>query len=319
MNAMPVTSPAMAALMTAAMMVAMMLPSLAAALWRYRRDLRALPTSYVDARTTLFAAGYAAVWSLVGLLLFAMSMSLASVLALPPAPSSLVVGTLVVSTGALQCSRWKARQLTQCQRSSLSARVQANIYTAWYDGCRFGLRCTASCVAPMTVLLVTGLMNTTMMLLVTAFITAERLLPVGLRIARLTGTLTIAAGAIICLRSSSPAALVSHFRELHRDSFHLHDLRDRGHLPRGIHHSQRDILGGVVPERDRRDSARRRSDPAELPPVAHDSEVVARRPAVEGARRLVVARIREPRHWGRIDDRHAPSRCRAMTFGVCNR
>ncbi|HKN64646.1 MAG TPA: DUF2182 domain-containing protein, partial [Gemmatimonadaceae bacterium] len=108
------------------------------------------------------------------------------------------------------------------------------------DGCRFGLRCTSSCAAFMMVLLVAGLMNTTIMLLVTAAITAERLVPAGARIARVTGALTIVVGAIICLGAggfvfanvtAAPAAsrmsanAPAHTRGTHREhgpAFSLH-------------------------------------------------------------------------------------------------
>ena len=65
-------SPAMTALMTVAMMVAMMLPSIAPTLWRYHRHLRAMRMQRAGQRTTLFAAGYAGVWTTIGLALFAM-------------------------------------------------------------------------------------------------------------------------------------------------------------------------------------------------------------------------------------------------------
>jgi predicted metal-binding membrane protein len=201
MSAMPMMVAATTALMSAAMMVAMMLPSLAAALWHYRRDLRALQTSHADARMTLFAVGYATVSSTVGLLLFALTMLSPSMSELPPTFYSLTIGAIVVASGVLQRSRWKARQLARCRQSSLSVRVSMNVATAWIDGYRFGLRCTASCIAPMTVLLVAGLMNITTMLCVTAAITAERLFPAGTRIARITGTVTVLAGAMICLRA----------------------------------------------------------------------------------------------------------------------
>jgi predicted metal-binding membrane protein len=185
-----------------AMMVAMMLPSLAAALWHYRRDLRALQTSHADARTTLFAVGYAVVWSIVGLLLFAFSMLSRFVSELPPTLFTLAVGAIVLSSGALQRSRWKARQLARCQERSVSARMHTNVVTAWIDGCRLGVRCASSCIAAMTVLLVAGPMNTTMMAFVTAAISAERILPAGARIARLTGSVTVVAGAMICLEAT---------------------------------------------------------------------------------------------------------------------
>ena len=50
----------------------------------------------------------------------------------------------------------------------------------------------------MTLLLVAGLMNVPMMVVVTAAITAERVTPAGVRIARLTGALAVVVGATMC-------------------------------------------------------------------------------------------------------------------------
>lgn len=197
----PMTSPAMAALMTAVMMVAMMLPSLAAALWSYHRDLLGTRLSRAGERTTLFAAGYVGVWTVVSLLLFAMSAGLPS---RDSAPSvSLVTGAVILSAGALQRSRWKTRQLARCRQSCVPALVSTEVTTAWRDGCWLGVDCALSCAALMAILLVPGLMNARMMMAVAAAITAERVMPAGARIARLTGTVALIAGTIICLQALS--------------------------------------------------------------------------------------------------------------------
>jgi len=183
MNDMPMVSPVTSALMTVAMMVAMMLPSIAPSLWRYHRD---------GGRTTLFAFGYASVWSAIALALFAMST------AIPPF-GPLATGAVVLCAGALQCSQWKARQLHRCRAACVAAVVPSNA-ALWQDGCRFGVECALSCAAPMAVLFVAGLMNTPMMLVITAAITAERVAPIGERIARLTGALALIVGLIMCVR-----------------------------------------------------------------------------------------------------------------------
>src|SRR4051812_12147856 len=159
------------ALMTCAMMVAMMLPSVAPTLWRYHRHLRAMRTPQVGQRTSLFAAGYASVWSAIGLLLFGMNA------ALPPfAPSAL--GVLVLRVGVVQRSRWKAKQLLRCREACVEAcSVPTNVITAWREGCELGFDCALSCAGPMTVLLVGGLMDPRVMLSITALIPAERVTP----------------------------------------------------------------------------------------------------------------------------------------------
>ena len=63
----------MMALTTVAMMVAMMLPSVAPAVWRHHRHLRAMRTPHAAQRTMLLAAGYASVWTAIGLAMFGMN------------------------------------------------------------------------------------------------------------------------------------------------------------------------------------------------------------------------------------------------------
>jgi predicted metal-binding membrane protein len=83
--------------MTVAMMVAMMLPSIAPSLWRYHRALRAMRLARAGERTTLFAMGYASVWSAIALALFAMSTAIS-----PFGPCA--TGAVVLCAGALQFS-----------------------------------------------------------------------------------------------------------------------------------------------------------------------------------------------------------------------
>lgn len=185
-------SPAMA-LMTVATMVAMMLPSVAPILWRYHRHLRAMRASRAVRRTMLFAAGYASVWTAIGLALVALP---ASRLA------SWVVGAVVLSAGALQLSSWKSKQLHRCRDACVPVwEVPGNAGTTWREGGRLGIHCVLSCAAPIAVLVVVGLMEPRMMAVITAAITAERVAPAGARIARLTGALALLAGFVMCVRA----------------------------------------------------------------------------------------------------------------------
>jgi hypothetical protein len=53
----------------------------------------------------------------------------------------------------------------------------------------------------MTVLFVAGFMDARMMVVITAAITAERVAPSGVRVARLTGALALIAGLVMCVRA----------------------------------------------------------------------------------------------------------------------
>jgi predicted metal-binding membrane protein len=97
MNDMLMMWRATTALMTVAMMVAMMLPSIAPSLWRYHRALRAMRLARAGERTMLFAMGYASVWSVIALALFAMSTAIS-----PFGPCA--TGAVVLCAGALQFS-----------------------------------------------------------------------------------------------------------------------------------------------------------------------------------------------------------------------
>ena len=205
MSDMPMMPPATAALMTTAMMVAMMLPSVAPVLWRHHRHLRAMRAARVGERTTIFAAGYATVWTFASLGLFALSAELSPMrmASMAPSFSPLTVGLVLVCGGLVQRSRWKARQLVGCGDASAETQSDtASIASAWQEGCRFGVRCCLSCAAPMAVLFVAGLMDTRAMLAVTVAITAERLAPGGQRVARATGSLALIAGAAICVSAA---------------------------------------------------------------------------------------------------------------------
>ena len=193
MNAMTMKAPAAAALIMVAMMAAMMLPSVAPTLWRYYRQLRAMRVPQAGQQTALFAVGYASVWVVIGLALFAFPFSRVA---------SWAAAAVVLCAGALQCSRWKTKQLLRCDKVCVSARaIPGNIMAVWRDGCRLGIDCGLSCAAPVAVLCVAGLMDARMMVVITAAITAERVAPAGARIARLTGAIAIVIGVVLCVQA----------------------------------------------------------------------------------------------------------------------
>ncbi|HEY4219040.1 MAG TPA: DUF2182 domain-containing protein [Gemmatimonadaceae bacterium] len=207
MNAMPMMTPATTALMTVAMMIAMMLPSFAPSLWRYHRTLNTPRAPRVSQRTALFAAGYGTVWIAIGLALFAMSVAISPAGIASPADAQFAswgVGATLLCAGMLQRSRWKAKHLLYCVRVCAPAHsATANVRTAWRDGLRLGVHCGLSCAAPMVVLFVAGLMDARAMLVITAAITAERVVPNGAHVARVSGALALIAGVIVCGASLS--------------------------------------------------------------------------------------------------------------------
>jgi predicted metal-binding membrane protein len=182
------------------MMVAMMLPSLAPTLWHYRRAFAAMGVSHPGRQTALVGLGYFAVWAAIGVAVFAPSAALAAGMRLPAlAPAApLTVGVVVLVSGAIQLTAWKARQLARCRLAPSSAGATAA--TAWRCGLRLGVHCSLSCSGPMAILLAVGSMDLRAMAVVTAAITAERLAPAGERIARATGAIAVGAGLLLCFR-----------------------------------------------------------------------------------------------------------------------
>lgn len=187
------------------MMVAMMLPSLSLMLWRYRRALAASPALLQLGRLTLLVGvAYFFVWTLFGALIFLLGIAFATLVLDYPALSKVVptaAGVTAVLAGVLQLTKWKLHYLTCCRRSTVTgATLSADFPTAWRHGLRLGIHCCYCCAAPMAVLLVAGVMNTTAMMVVTAAISAERLAPAGERIAKITGVITIGVGLFMAVR-----------------------------------------------------------------------------------------------------------------------
>jgi predicted metal-binding membrane protein len=183
--------------MWAMMMVPMMLPSLAPTLWRYRLALGGL--------ATLVGAGYFLVWTVLGVIVFALGAALAQaamqVRALArAAPISL--GVVVLLAGAFQFTAWKARHLARCRQAPVrDSTFPAAAGTAWRHGLRLGLHCIHSCAGLTALLLVMGVMDLRAMAIVTAAISAERLAPAGERIARAVGAVTVGAGLLLTARA----------------------------------------------------------------------------------------------------------------------
>jgi predicted metal-binding membrane protein len=193
------------------MMAAMMLPSLVPMLWRYRQAVGRAGEAGLALLTTLVGGGYLLVRTLLGAAVYPLGAATTAVTMRYPALERAVpiaIGVVVLAGGALQLTRWKARQLACCREvcccESLgrSRALPARAFTAWRHGLRLGLRCSQCCAGLTVVLLVSGIMNLPAMLAVTASITLERLAPAGERIARAIGFVVIGAGLFLIVRAA---------------------------------------------------------------------------------------------------------------------
>ena len=183
------------------MMVAMMLPSLAPMLWRYRQAVRATREARSGLLTTVAAAGYFFVWTVIGAVAFPVGVTLAAIEMQHPELSRAVpiaVGGVVLIAGALQFTTWKARHLACCRASPARGRVlPTDAATAWRYGLHLGRHCALCCASLTALLLVIGVMDLRAMAIVAAAITLERIAPAGELVARAIGAVVVAAGLFL--------------------------------------------------------------------------------------------------------------------------
>jgi predicted metal-binding membrane protein len=188
------------------MMVAMMLPALMPMLWRYRRADAVTRHVHGGGLTALVGAAYFFVWTLFGAIAFLVGSILTSLEMQLPLLARAVpgaIGAIVLVSGVLQFSAWKAHHLACCREMpDCGAVLRADGRAAWRHGLRLGLHCVHCCFGLTTLLLVVGAIDVRAMALVTAAISVERLAPGGVRAARFIGVVLVAAGLILIARAA---------------------------------------------------------------------------------------------------------------------
>ena len=172
-------------LMWAVMMVAMMVPSatpmiLAFATVNRNRAARGGPF----VATTIFLAGYVAVWTAFSLLASAAQWSLHSVALLNPETMTVapwIGGGLLIAAGVFQLSPLKNRCLARCRSpfDFLTFEWREGSRGALTMGVRHGAFCTGCCWLLMLLLFVAGVMNLLWVAAIAAFVLVEKLLPRG--------------------------------------------------------------------------------------------------------------------------------------------
>jgi predicted metal-binding membrane protein len=189
------------------MMVAMMLPALMPMLWRYRQAAAVANHARANGSTALVAAAYFFVWTLFGAIAFLAGAILTSLEMQLPLLARAVpgaIGAIVLISGVLQFSAWKAHHLACCRGTPDGGEaLRADGRMAWRHGLRLGLHCVHCCLGLTTLLLVVGVMDLRAMALVTAAISVERLAPGGVRVARFIGVVLVAAGLFLIARAAA--------------------------------------------------------------------------------------------------------------------
>jgi predicted metal-binding membrane protein len=101
----------------------------------------------------------------------------------------------------VQVTPWKARQLALCREGSGCGCPPApKALGAWRHGLRLGVRCSLCCGSLMLALLAIGMMDLIAMAAVTLAISAERLAPAKLRVARVAGVAIVVVGVLTIAR-----------------------------------------------------------------------------------------------------------------------
>ncbi len=187
--------------MWAVMMVAMMLPSASPVVLLYGHAARR-HGRYRSA--TPFLIGYLAAWGLFSLLAtglqFGLEQSgLADAMTMSVSNRSLTAGMLI-ATGLYQLAPPKQACLTHCRNPAefIARHHRASPLTM---GLLHGSYCVGCCWALMLLLFAGGVMNLAWVAALTLLVAAEKLLPFGHRVPRITAPLLIIWGAILLARA----------------------------------------------------------------------------------------------------------------------
>jgi predicted metal-binding membrane protein len=162
-----------------AMMAAMMLPGAAPAVLRRARATgraRAVP---------LFVASYLAVWTVVGV----------AVYALYRPHGSFAAGAVVIAAGVYEFTPLKQYFRRRCRESVRS-------------GFRFGLCCVGSCIGLMLMQVVLGVMSETWMCVIAVLVLAQKLLPANAALDVPLALAIIGLGILIIIAPSSVPGLM---------------------------------------------------------------------------------------------------------------
>ncbi len=187
-----------------AMMVPMMLPSFVPMLSRYRRSVRGAVGIHLHGLTALVGVGYFVIWAVVGTAAYAAG---AGVIAVEMRWGNVAqwlpvaAGLVLLVAGGVQLTSWKVRQLALWREGSGRGCPPApNALGAGRHGLRLGVRCSLCCGSLMLALLAIGMMDLVAMAAVTLAISAERLAPAPLGVARVTGVAIVVVGVLTIAR-----------------------------------------------------------------------------------------------------------------------
>jgi predicted metal-binding membrane protein len=183
------------------MMAAMMLPSASPAILLYARVRQMRGRDSGIAQSWLFLSGYLIAW-----LLFSTA---AAAVQLLGAGSDMTIGgrvaqgAMLIVAGAYQISPLKRACLAECRSPAqfISRHWRTGRIGALRLGLMHGAYCVGCCWALMLLLFVGGVMNLAWVAAIAALVAAEKLLPRGDLLARLTGLALVVWGCAVLIRA----------------------------------------------------------------------------------------------------------------------
>jgi predicted metal-binding membrane protein len=192
----------------AVMMAAMMLPSALPMIGLYAGTQRAASGPAKAVSVTLFALMYLGLWTLTGVPIYAASLAL---MAITTETLAYVVAGVLVIAGLFQLTPLKQVCLRHCRSplGFLLGHWRAGWGGALAMGRAHAVYCLGCCWALMVVLVVAGAMGLPWVLLIACAVAAEKLLPRGEWLARLTGVALVLLGVAVAVRPALAVALRS--------------------------------------------------------------------------------------------------------------
>ena len=177
------------------MMAAMMLPSATPTVLLYSRVRSVRSKDTTVAQTWVFLAGYMLTW-----LMFSIVVALAEELLTAPSmqlENRFAKSALLIAIGVYQLSPLKTACVRQCRSPAefLTRYWRPGVTGAMALGSRHGAYCLGCCWMLMTLLFVGGVMNLAWVVSLTLLVAAEKLLPRGELLTRLSGIALIAWGS----------------------------------------------------------------------------------------------------------------------------
>lgn len=187
------------------MMAAMMIPAAAPMILLYDRAASRSSAALTAPSTGLFLAGYLAAWLAFSIAATSLQWAFGQAGWMDMMGMALdqrrIGGAVLVVAGAYQFSGSKGACLDHCRNpaSFLARHYRRGPAGAFRLGIVHGFYCVGCCWALMALLFVVGVMNLVWVAALTLIVAAEKLLPGGAWLARVSGALLIGWGGVLVL------------------------------------------------------------------------------------------------------------------------